>query len=145
VVGNSMKHLFGWTFRIARIGTSLCLASWLIFLPLGQFLHLTYASHEHRYCPIHNRLEDVHKPINAPKRADNGNHAISEDGDDAEHVPCGILNATVSTPSLYERNDAGRIPAQSPTARFATYKQPLFSAATLILTAPKHSPPAISC
>jgi hypothetical protein len=126
---------------LGRALAVLSLAAAFAAQPLGQTLHVAFASHDHRHCPIHHVMEDV--PLGttataAPVDDLPGLLAVSTARD---HVPCPILNAhgAPASPSLRSHGAgavasrlAATLPPDPPAARRSTR----------ILLAPKNSPPA---
>jgi hypothetical protein len=124
---------------LAFAGT-LSLAAGVVVQPLGQALHVAFASHDHRHCPIHHVMEDV--PLGTatiPPPADErpGLLALSTFTD---HVPCSILNAhgTPARPDL-RTHGPGAIACGLPET--PPPDPPAARRSTRILLAPKNSPP----
>jgi hypothetical protein len=120
-----------------------CLAACVVLQPMGQALHVAFASHRHRHCLEHQQIEDVSEPsLRTLAAAGETRGLVGAPPPDA-HVPCRILNAhTVSSPLLGQVSCPGRgvgcvaaaVPLDPPPSRRST----------LLLLAPKTSPPTTS-
>jgi hypothetical protein len=122
------------------------LASWLVLLPILQALHLGTASHGHRYCQAHQRIEDV--PWTAPgalASPDDTRRLRTAYGHAAawSETPCALSNASVlREPAAL---DAPLVVAgtHGPTSLVSLSATGRPAARDLLLAAPKHSPPAL--
>jgi hypothetical protein len=115
---------------------------WIYLLPFSQTLHLRLADHDHRYCPIHDQIEDVFDVHEIAARIPSYDSVAASASRTGRHIPCSVLNADTVNESLIARSEHGRqrfkdecrkkirCPAYPP--RFVD----------LVLIAPKHSPPS---
>jgi hypothetical protein len=118
------------------------LVAWMAFVPVAQVWHLSFGARGHRYCPTHERIEEVAPFRHLPS---DGFHAVPAFRDPAvggHHVPCSLLNWDMSHK---QRALLQRAPSSVPALLSATVPvspaPPPRASGTLLLTAPKNSPP----
>ena len=127
--------------RVFRAAASSCLVLWVGLLPLGQVLHLTFASHGHRHCPTHNQIEDVAEP-QGPSIGDSHAGPVLRDASIAErHVACPLLSWDTSRKQCLPQPESSSTPALPRAAATAGAAGPIHISSALILIAPKNSPP----
>jgi hypothetical protein len=119
-------------------------AASLILAPLGQALHVALASHGHRHCPVHGVVEDVPAAAHRAAPAVSDGVGLREAPAPTRHVPCRIMNAdSAPTPPLVARQGVRVAAARVPPAALRD-ASPL-GCPSLILIAPKNSPPTTDC
>ena len=87
---------------VVKVAFCICLAASLGARPLVEHLHYLFASHDHRFCPKHQRVEDVPRrsPGSAPvvddERPHDANASLQRVASLAaqSHVACSVLNGT---------------------------------------------------
>jgi hypothetical protein len=133
----------------ARLTLCVCLAASLTVRPVLEQLHYLFASHDHRFCPEHQRIEDVPRRRPVPihlrgtGRAPEGRAGLSADTalPAAAHVACSVLNGqpTFGAHVLSESCWQSACPPGVSVADFAR-GCPL-RPRQLLWLAPKRSPP----
>lgn len=117
------------------------LLCWLCLLPFAQTLHLRFADHGHRYCPIHHQIEDVFdSPEVATGSSPYGSINVDASGADG-HVPCSVLNADSVSESMIARTGSVRQRIEAGLEQKTNRESHPRYLAELILVAPKNSPP----
>lgn len=126
----------------ARSLLAACLAVFLAWVPLGQALHAVLAGHGHRYCALHDRVEDVPLASLLPAGDEGGTTALgAPERDDFD--PCRVLNAQLTRkPGLVPVAGLDVRPAPAVADLEAT-ALPLVLVSDPLASAPKHSPPAL--
>jgi len=123
-----------------RRAVHVCLAANLALLPIGQALHVVLAAHDHRYCPVHRRIEDVPRTPAREAPVPRNEPGLEEAPRPTEHVPCAVLNAaSPSIPRLRPPHTPPAVPHGA--AVTSPLGPPPPHPARLILLAPKTSPP----
>jgi hypothetical protein len=132
-----------------QLGVAVCLAAWIGLLPVSQFFHYAFASHDHRYCNDHQQFEDLPRtasPIGRDGLLDGSfepSSGLSQGSTTGpqQHLACPFLNGGSSL-KFQERADArstrsARVAClQAERERFAPPPS-----IPLLLRAPKTPPP----
>jgi len=125
------------------------LVGWVVIFPLLAPLHLAFASHQHRYCAVHHRYEDVlpegnshaerHSavPFDHIARFDVGTFFSAENN----HVVCPFANLISTNLALCSELDNSLAPVEDGCGRYENQPDGV-AAISILARAPKHSPPA---
>ena len=132
-----------------RVVLSLHLASWLALHPLLQVAHLTLADHAHRYCAEHGRVEDVpHRHallVQTPHDAQAAGSARwwghGARAQQPSHLACAILGQGSSRDPARPADSGTPLQRPDGPSDLASRGPSTFTCSSLILTAPKTSPP----
>ena len=135
-------------FLVARLVLGLCLVGSLSVRPIVEQLHYLFASHGHRYCPDHQRVEDVprtHLRLAGAPQPEGPGDPQAAPGDSyaglAFHVACSVLNG----PPAFGTCGPADCPWQAECVEYTTLVAPSarsFQRALCIWRlAPKRSPP----
>jgi hypothetical protein len=104
---------------------------------------LSFADHGHRYCPIHNQIEDVFDVLETAAEIPPYDAVTENASSTGKHIPCSVLNADTVGESLIARSEHCR---QRFEDGFCAKKRGAIcppSWVDVILVAPKNSPPAV--
>jgi hypothetical protein len=124
----------------------------LIALPLAQGLHLQLAPHGHRFCDAHQAFEDVERheasPSQDPDAASGATHdepgtrlAAMGSGRFQPHQPCAVLSSASSRTGRVCAEGELRAGPGPATLALAPERGRKTAGPTLLLGAPKQSPP----
>jgi hypothetical protein len=139
----------------ARVSILAYLAVWLGAGTTIQLLHVRFADHDHRYCPEHQQVEDVSLQraagtdvVGTVRGVFHRAYSLLQTQAPAApqgHVACVFLNALSSRNALAP---GGLQPAETirePATLASAISERICASRTLLLVAPKQSPPSSLC
>ncbi len=125
---------------MAHAAVAACLLAWLALVPFAQVWHLGFGAHAHRYCPRHERIEEV-APFRRPSESFRAS-AFRAPAVGARHIACSLLNWDMTHKRrALPRPDLSSMPEVLPVTVAVVPATLLHTSSVLILAAPKNSPP----
>ncbi len=139
---------------VVKLAFCVCLAASLGARPVVEQLHYLFASHDHRYCPKHQRIEDVPRrrpgcaPVPEAERPHDAKASLQAVASLAaqSHVACSVLNGTPGGGAQFVLSQSAEpVASCASTDKIAesSAQCPLRQCNVLAL-APKRSPPPLA-
>jgi len=127
------------------------LALWLGFFPLFQALHLQFVSHDHRYCALHEQIEDVprselHEFLGDAERSSDERslRGVAVVPAEQAHIACILSNCHSSRDPILRTEGPPPMVREPGCTTTASRDHGAVRSISILLIAPKQSPPSLA-